>query len=91
MKSINALTFRKKFGQIIDEVSKSKNPVIIKRANKSLVVLMSYEQYQKQNNFQKRRQRLEVISNKINLWRKQFGGTKNEDSTTIIRKMRDNR
>ena len=45
MKYLNALTLRRKFGGIIDEVCRTREPLVITRANKPLVVMLSYEEY----------------------------------------------
>ena len=45
MKTLTALTLRRRFGGIIDEVCRGKEPVVITRANKPLVVILSYEEY----------------------------------------------
>jgi len=45
MKSLNALALRRKFGGVIDEVCLNKEPLVITRANKPLVVMLSYDEY----------------------------------------------
>jgi prevent-host-death family protein len=46
MKTISALTVRKKFGSIIDEVANKKIHITITRANRPMVVMLSFEDYE---------------------------------------------
>ncbi len=45
MKEINALELRKKFGEVIDEVRYRKEPYIIKKNGRRVVVLMDFDFY----------------------------------------------
>ena len=45
MKTLNALSLRRKFGGVIDGVCRDKEPLVITRANKPLVVILPYEEY----------------------------------------------
>ncbi len=45
MKTINALTFRKKFGSTLDDVHDKKTHIIISRANRPLAVIIPLEDY----------------------------------------------
>ncbi len=45
MKQIPALAFRRRFGQVLDEVARTGQPVTITRANRALVVLVPAADY----------------------------------------------
>ena len=45
MKEINALELRKKFGEIMDEVRYRKEPVVVKKNGRAVIVLMDIEAY----------------------------------------------
>ena len=45
MKEINALDLRKKFGEILDEVRYKKEPYIIKKNGRQIVVLVDIDVY----------------------------------------------
>jgi prevent-host-death family protein len=46
MKTVNALSLRRKLGQILDEVAQSGEPVLVTRGNRGLVVLLSAALYE---------------------------------------------
>ncbi len=92
MKTINALTFRKKFGSTLDEVHNKKTCIIISRANKPLAVIIPYEDYKEQKEERARERRLRLAASKINKWRKKHAQQlKGLNSVEIIRKMRAER
>ena len=45
MKTLNALTVRKRFGSVLDEVVRKREPITITRGNQPLVVLVPAEDY----------------------------------------------
>ena len=45
MKTLNALTVRKRFGSVLDEVVRTREPITITRGNRPLVVLVPAEDY----------------------------------------------
>lgn len=46
MKIINALSFRQKFGSVLDEVVRERQPVTVTRGGRPLVVLVPAEDYE---------------------------------------------
>jgi len=93
MRKVSALTVRKKFGSILDEVVKSREPIAITRANEPLVVMEPYATYEARESQEARRKRLTEASRRIDEWAKRNakytkGGP---DVVTLIRRMRDSR
>lgn len=92
MKTLNALTVRKKFGSIIDEVHDNKRPIAISRANQPLVVLIPYEDYEAYESQRARRERLREVARRMDEWRKaHVKKTKNVNTTKLIRELRESR
>ena len=92
MKMISALTVRKKFGAILDEVSKGKEPIAITRANQPLVVMEPYAVYQVREDREARRRRLQEVARKMDEWAKRNAKyLKGFDAVKTIRQMRDSR
>lgn len=95
MQTVNALTFRQKFGEIIDRVVKSGNPVVIERQNEPLAIIYPYEEKQKAIEAEERKERFEKVEKMLMKWRKKWGSNKDGfetmTSTEFIRKMRDER
>ena len=92
MKTINALTFRKKFGSTLDEVHNKKTHIIISRANRPLVVIIPFEDYKEQKEEKERERRLRLAASKIDQWRKKhIKQLKGLNSVEIIRQMREER
>ena len=89
MKMISALTVRKKFGSILDEVAKSKEPIAITRANQPLVVMEPYATYQVREDREARRKRLTEVARRMDEWaKKNAKHLKGLDAVTLIRKIR---
>lgn len=89
MKRMSALTVRKKFGSVLDEVVEGKGPIAITRANEPLVVMEPYATYQARESRENRRKRLEEASKRIDEWaKKNAKRLKGPDVVTLIRKMR---
>jgi len=45
VRTLSALAFRRKFGSVLDEVARRRQPITITRANRALVVLVPAEGY----------------------------------------------
>lgn len=95
MQNIKALTFRQKFGEIIDKVVSTGDPIIIERQNKPLAVLYPYEEKREEIQAEERKRRFEKAEKMLREWRKKWGSNKDGfdgmTSTEFIRKMRDER
>jgi len=93
MKTLGALTVRKKFGSVLDEVANKKIHIAITRVNNPLVVMLPIDDYEKMMSVEKeRKMRLGQVADKLNNWRLLHkDNLKGMDSTAIIREMRENR
>lgn len=93
MKMVSALVVRKKFGSILDEVSKGKEPIAITRANQPLVVMEPYATYEAKTNQEERRKRLTEVARRMDEWVKRNAKymKKGPDAVTLIRNLRDSR
>ena len=90
MRTINALTFRKKFGSTLDEVHKKKNHIIISRSNRPLAVIIPFEDYKNLKEENERERRLRLAASRIDQWRKKHSQqVKDLNSVEIIRQMRE--
>ncbi len=92
MKIINALTVRKKFGSVLDEVHDKKVHIVISRANEPLVVMIPFEEYYekilKVDKIAKRKGAAEAIFE----WRAKYGQKlRGMDVVAEIRKIREGR
>ncbi len=90
MKTVSALMFRKKFGAILDEVAKGKEPIAITRANRLLVVMEPHAAYEARTNQEERRKRLMEASRRIDECAKQNSKhmKKTPDVGTLLRRDR---
>ena len=92
MKTISALTVRKKFGAILDEVAKGNKPITITRANQPMVVMEPYATYEARTNHEERRKRLLEVSRRMDEWaRRNAKHLKGLDAVAAIRQIRDSR
>lgn len=92
MKTINALTLRKKLESTLDEVHNKKIPIVISRANKPLVVMIPFEDYKEIKDEKERERRLRSAASKIDQWReKNMKGLKGLNSVGILRQIREER
>lgn len=92
MKTINALTFRKKLGSTLDEVHNKKTHIIISRANRPLAVIIPFDDYKELKEEKDRERRLRLAASKIDQWRKKhIKQLKGLNSVEIIRQMREKR
>lgn len=91
MKTVTALTVRKKFGAILDEVVKRKEPIAVTRANRPLVVMEPYAVYEARTNQEERRKRLMEASRRIDEWAKRNAKhmKKGPGVVTLLRKDRE--
>jgi len=92
VKTINALTFRKKLGSTLDEVHNKKTHIIISRANRPLVVIIPFEDYKELKEEKERERRLRLAASRIDQWRKKhIKQLKGINSAEIIRQVREER
>ena len=93
MKSLNALALRRKFGGVIDEVCQNKEPLVITRANKPLVVMLSYEEYKElAGKSEDARQKLKRTFQGIKEWASEHGEEVNGlNAVDMIREIRQGR
>ena len=90
MRSITAIQIRQKFGQIIDRIVKTREPVTISRANKPLVVILPYDQYAPFQASVERRERLQRASQAMDAWAERNAkALKGLDAVSLIREQRD--
>ena len=90
MKTVTALVVRKKFGAILDQVAKGKEPIAITRANRPLVVMEPYAEYQIRADRETRRKRLTEVAQRMDDWARRNAKhlKKGPDAVTLIRKIR---
>lgn len=90
MKTMSALEVRKKFGSVLDMVSKKGIPVTISRANKPLAVLVPVQDYKARN--AGRETRLRLAAEKIVEWKKTHAHKlKGVNAVKLLRESRDER
>jgi prevent-host-death family protein len=90
MKTMSALEVRKKFGSVLDLVSKKGVPVTISRANKPLAVLVPARDYQARN--AGKESRLRLAAEKILEWKKlHLQKIKGIDAVKLLRESREER
>jgi len=89
MKVVNALSLRRKFGEIIDGVCRDNEPVIITRANKPLVVMISHDEYKKLVQQNERGKKLKRVLYDINKWsNEQEDRLRGLNAVEVIREIR---
>lgn len=91
MQTITALDFRKKFGETLDLVQLKKQIILVERQNIPVGVFYPYEQKQRDVEKEEATKKSEKIINGFRSLSAKIGKTGAEDSTKLIRKMRDNR
>jgi prevent-host-death family protein len=90
MKTMSALEVRKKFGSVLDLVSKKGVPVTISRANKPLAVLVPAQDYKATNTA--RESRLRLAAEKIVEWKKLHAQKiKGANAVKLLRESREER
>ena len=87
------MTVRKRFGAILDEVVKGKEPIAITRANQPLVVMEPYAEYEARTDQEVRRKRLTEAARRMDEWvaKNAKHMRKGPDAVTLIRRLRDSR
>jgi prevent-host-death family protein len=89
MKVVNALSLRRKFGEVIDGVCRDKEPVMVTRANKPMVVIISHEEYKKLAQKNEAGKRLTRVLYDINKWsNEQEDKLRGLNAVEIIREIR---
>jgi len=90
MKKVPALTVRRKFGSILDEVARGKKPIAITRANEPLVVMEPYASYRAREDREARRKRLAEVARRMDESVKRDAKylKKGPDVVTLIRRFR---
>lgn len=92
MKSLNALAVRKQFGSVIDKVWKKKVPIAITRANKPLVVMLPFDEYESIVKNNTREKRLRLAMNRLKNWSQENESyLKDFDVVSAVREARDKR
>lgn len=91
MKKINALDFRKKFGQTLDLVQIQKQTLLVERQNIPVGVFYPYDDKKNEVEKEKAAEKAERIIKGFREWQAKWGKTGGEDSTKLIRRMRDTR
>ncbi|MDZ4674188.1 MAG: type II toxin-antitoxin system Phd/YefM family antitoxin [Gemmatimonadota bacterium] len=90
MKTLTALTLRKKLGATLDEVAQAGVPILVTRGNRPLAVLISPEEYQALT--AGRTERLTHAATRVAEWRREYLGGKSQfDPVELVRKGRDRR
>jgi PHD/YefM family antitoxin component YafN of YafNO toxin-antitoxin module len=86
MKEVNALALRTKFGEILDLLEKTGEPVLINKRHKLRAVLVTPEQFERRFvDWQAEEKRKELLSS-IKKLRKQRTGA--ESSLDVLRRLR---
>ena len=92
MKTLNALSLRRKFGGVIDEVCRDKEPLVITRANKPMVVMLPYEEYRRLTEEREDEKKLRRVFQQIKDWSDEHvDELKGLDAVTMIRELRQGR
>jgi prevent-host-death family protein len=87
MRSINALTLRKRLGQILDDVADGGDPLLVTRGNRPLVVLVPAAQYEQAAGT--RHQRLTIAARRVAEWRAEYtAGRPDLDPVDLVRQDR---
>jgi len=90
MKTITALDLRKKLGSILNTVAEKHEPVTITRANKSLAVIMSADEYQDKVAKSDRGRKLKELSARMDAWKTEHRKeTAHVDVVKALRQTRD--
>lgn len=90
MKQVPALTFRRRFGKVIDDVVRTGQPVTVTRANKALVVIVPADQYGQGPGASVRESRLRRASERLAEWRARHADRlKGLDPVALVREGRN--
>ena len=93
MRTVSALTFRRKFGRVLDEVVKKREPVTITRANQPLAVLVPAEDYDAGGaGGPSREHRLRLVAERLEAWRGRHAArVRRLDAVALVRETRAGR
>ena len=92
MKTLSALTVRREFGSVLDEVVRKNEPVTITRANKPLVVLVPAASYGGANAGRIRESRLRRADERVAEWRRRHAARlRGLDPVELVRESRSRR
>lgn len=90
MKTLNALTVRKKFGSILDEVARTGEPVTITRANRPLVILVPVDHLAARGTGSDRTGQLRLAADRLAEWRRQHAHRLRDlDPVALVRRDRE--
>lgn len=93
MRTLSALTFRRKFGSVLDEVAGKRQPITITRANRALVVLVPADDYEEGvAGTPARERRLRLSAERLTEWRHRHAVRLGRlDPVTLVRETRSAR
>lgn len=93
MKTVSALTFRRRFGSVLDDVVKRRQPVTVTRANRPLVVLVPAADYEGSAGASAGRAgRLRLAAERLAEWRERHADRlKTIDTVALVRASRASR
>jgi len=92
MQRISALTMRRKFGQYLDLVAETKEPVLIERANRAMAVLVPAEDYETYERWRGDRTAREDAAKRMDKLRATLGERVGPvDVVALVRKTRESR
>jgi prevent-host-death family protein len=92
MKTVTTLDLRKKLGSVLDSVAEGHEAVTITRANKTLAVIISADEYQDKVLKGARGRKLKELSVKMDAWKKEHRKeTSHIDVVKAVREVRERR
>ncbi len=97
MNTVPALEFRRRFGEVLDEVVRTRQPITITRANKPLVVLVPADQYAAgagagAGTLAVRGSRLRLAAERVADWKARHAGRlRSLDPVALVREARKGR
>ena len=93
LRTLSALTFRKKFGSVLDEVAGKGHPITITRANRELVVLIPAADYAAHvAGSPVRERRLRLAAERLTAWRQHHTAQLGRlDPVALVRETRTSR
>jgi prevent-host-death family protein len=93
VRTLSALAFRRKFGSVLDEVVRKRQPITVTRANRPLVVLVPADEYARgAGPGAARESRLRLAADRLAEWRRRHATRLLDlDPVALVRRDRDNR
>ena len=86
MKEINALKLRNNLGEILDQLNKTGEPVVISKSRKAKAVLITPEQFEKRFlDYQAEEKKKEMLEKMLALRADRIG---DKDSVAVLRELR---